>query len=882
MSLIHHFRIGVFHRYPSESQPTCALRFGIPLPVGTDLKQLPFLKLSSNGLALNSQLQPLTYWSDGSVQWASVDLIADHSCSGSLQLQTNKEPCKLSSNDYPIPCVQVTKNGAQLEYQPSNSKSSTPKLNLSLTISGTWGTTQVPFDPVVSNPPEPHSLRVPIQTTAEVNLGSTQAPFPIEFELHGSFWCTGQIDLALTIRNPNPAQHPGGNWDLGNPGSLLIQDLSVQLVLSSDTTVEKLLVRETLSGTVKQANQSIELFQASSGGENWNSSNHIDRNRNVPMPFRGYRLRVDDNESTANRATPYVALESGGATLAVARTRFWQNFPMAIRASGNRIDVGLLPKESGYPHELQGGEQKTFQFAAYYGTAAADSMPLDGYLSEPYVVIDREYLRATGVLATGVLGQQSLETSDDEPARLYEKLVAQAIDGSDSFFAKREKIDEYGWRHYGDVYGDHEAVYHRGPTPLISHYNNQYDCVLGFFYQFMRTGDWRWYEQMIAMADHAWDIDTYHTQGDKLLYNGGLFWHTYHYADADTANHRSYPRSLLQDDHFESGKDLGSLGKTGEKLKKVYGKGGGPAASHNYSTGWMYAYYLTGEARYKKAAIEAADYVIRIEDGSKTPFRWLANHPTGYSTCSSHGYYGPGRASANSTLALLTGFELTGDRKYLEMAVALMRRTVHPQENLERLDLLNAELRWFYTMYLQALCRLIDVLEQTPGQEASLQYGVASLLHYARWMVVHERPILDTPERLQYPTETWAAQDIRKWHTLAYAARWCSSQQEGQAMMDKAEWFYDYVMRTLDGFETKSLCRPVVLLMNYGWQRDGMLKAFHEMGLRSIELPTQWPPNVEFVPQKQIAMQRAKRLVVSVGALSVLAIGWLSWWLISG
>ena len=100
-------------------------------------------------------------------------------------------------------------------------------------------------------------------------------------------------------------------------------------------------------------------------------------------------------------------------------------------------------------------------------------------------------------------------------------------------------------------------------------------------------------------------------------------------------------------------------------------------------------------------------------------------------------------------------------------------------------------------------------------------------------------------------------------------------------MMHKAEWFYDYVMRTLDGFETKSLCRPVVLLMNYGWQRDGMLKAFHEMGLRSIELPTQWPPNVEFVPQKQLAVQRAKRIIMAAAVLSVLAMGGLCWWLIS-
>jgi hypothetical protein len=542
----------------------------------------------------------------------------------------------------------------------------------------------------------------------------------------------------------------------------------------------------------------------------------------------------------------------------------------------------MFPIESGYPHELQGGEQKTFSFAAYHGTQTAETRPLDGYLSEPFPVISQEYLESTSVLPGIAKRLSSQGLAGLDASRTYQKLVDQAIEGADSFFAKREKIDEYGWRNYGDVYGDHEAVYHSGPTPLISHYNNQYDCVLGFCYQFLRSGDPRWYEQMIAMADHAWDIDTYHTTQDKLLYNGGLFWHTYHYADADTGTHRSYPRSLLKEDHFQSGKDLGDLGNTGKSLKKVYGKGGGPAASQNYSTGWMVAYYLTADARYKEAAIQAADYVVRIEDGSKTPFRWLSSGPTGYATCSSDGYYGPGRASANSTLALLTGFELTADRKYLDMAVALMHRTVHPEQNLDRLDLLNAELRWFYTMYLQALCRLIDLLETQPGQETELQYAVASLLHYALRMVANERPILDTPEKLQYPTETWAAQDIRKWHVLAYAARWCGSQQEGQAMLDKAEWFYEYVMRTLDGFETKSLCRPVVLLMNYGWQRRGMNDAFREHGLRHIERPSHWPSMKNFIPQRQIAIQRAKRIVMSAAVVLVFAIGMVSLWLLSG
>lgn len=50
---------------------------------------------------------------------------------------------------------------------------------------------------------------------------------------------------------------------------------------------------------------------------------------------------------------------------------------------------------------------------------------------------------------------------------------------------------------------------------------------------------------------------------------------------------------------------------------------------------------------------------------------------------------------------------------------------------------------------------------------------------------------------------------------------------------------------------------------------------------RQVELSQQWPAMKELVPQKQIAVRRAKRIAVSVAILSVLPIGWILTWLIS-
>jgi hypothetical protein len=229
-------------------------------------------------------------------------------------------------------------------------------------------------------------------------------------------------------------------------------------------------------------------------------------------------------------------------------------------------------------------------------------------------------------------------------------------------------------------------------------------------------------------------------------------------------------------------------------------------------------------------------------------------------------------------LALLTGHELTGDEKYLERAAKLMRRTVHPEQNLDALDLLNSELRWFYTMYLQALARFVDYKDVLGQRDSDFDYGVGSLLHYANWMAENERPTLSCPQELQYPTETWAAQDMRKWHVLVGASKFCDSDEDAERLMAKAEFFHQNSLETLDEFASKSLCRPIVLLLNFGWQREALLQSPRMANSRKR---VDWPPYKTFIPQRQIAISRAKRiliaLVFSVSLVLVAAIGWILW-----
>src|SRR5262249_31288640 len=150
-------------------------------------------------------------------------------------------------------------------------------------------------------------------------------------------------------------------------------------------------------------------------------------------------------------------------------------------------------------------------------------------------------------------------------------------------------------------------------------------------------------------------------------------------------------------------------------------------------------------------------------DGTRTVFGFLDRGNTGLASSSrAPNYHGPGRGSGNSLNALVDGHRLSGDRKFLEKAEQVIRRCTHPGQNIEALHLLDPENRWFYTVYLQSLGKYLDWKIELGENDAMYAYGRDVLLHFVRWMARHERPYLARPDLLEYPTETWPAQDLRK------------------------------------------------------------------------------------------------------------------------
>ncbi len=883
---------------------------GLPWPRGKLLDPQKLILRDRSGKVVRLQARATDRWPDGSVRWVLLDWIAEAGA-GPYRVEVG-EPVAVAGPEVRVGRHERTftprgKSPITQAYPKVDTGAAQFEVGYGFPFIPAGAEGKIPtFLPIESFCTSVYSSSVysgmeagPGEMTVEVeeagpvrtcfrlkgyfstNYEPTTTLLNYEARLH-FFAGSAAVRVELTVRNSRRAAHPGGLWDLGDSGSVDIRGMWFQFGVPHADNPATVHCSPELGAPAEECEMPFELYQDSSGGENWRGSNHLDRSHEIPLQFRGYRLRSGEQERTGLRATPIVTLSQGSA-VGVAVPHFWQNFPKAISVQPNALLLDLFPLQSKDNHELQGGEQKTHTFAVAFGPDATPEA-LEWFRTPARAFASPRWYCDSGAIPY-------LTPKADDPNTDYLKLVDAAIEGPDTFDAKRERIDEYGWRHFGDIYGDHEAVYHTAgpreasltgpasqqPQPMVSHYNNQYDAIAGFAYQFLRSGNLTWLRHMEELAQHVIDIDIYHTTHDKSAYNGGLFWHTYHYADADTGTHRSYPKSLQQ---MRGMPGLDPNSPQAQRSKHLYARGGGPADEHNYTTGLMLHHFLTGSAQSREAAIGLARWVIDMDDGNKTVFRFLSRADTGHASQSRDGgYHGPGRGSGNSLNALIDGHRLSGDPAFLAKAEQLVRRCIHPADDIAKRNLLDVENRWFYTIFLQALGRYLDHKVARGELDATYAYARASLLHYARWMAENEVPTLSRPEILEYPNETWAAQDMRKSEVFKFALKHATG-TEREKFLERAEFFFRDSVSRLSAFETRTLARPVVLMLSFGYMHAHFQQHPDETAPPpAVEVKEFGSPAV-FVPQKVIAKKRAKLLAVGIAASGVLGVASLVVWLL--
>jgi len=813
--------------------------FGLPLPKGriADTSNLGLQDEAGGPLA--AAFTPLVRWNDSSLMWllcdAQVSLLSRETrvLFLSEQGKAQEDGPELSRRDeashFHLLCgrseldigkdafpssFRVTYNGQSLL------KDSEFVFALTDDQGGEWLSEIGPWRIQSEN-----RMRLALTSQGTFRKGTEEHPLSISSRLEV---CAGQdvVRLDLTLHNPCAARHPGNVWDLGDPGSCWFEDVSLRLGLG-DGLRGRICLEPEPGREILQAQSHTSVYQDSSGGVNWGSSNHVNHRGEIPLRFPGYEVRMDDQVVLRDmRAQPVLAAEGEVGAIGLSPSRFWQNFPKGLRADGNSLGFELFPREHDDLFELQGGEQKTHTVYLAFADRAEDVFARLARTEQPIEVVpDGEWMRRSRAVPGFV--PAGLNPSRDEPGEetgqswsgqeeadrvyaMYQDLIDSGLHGRNSFFQRREKIDEYGWRHFGDLYADHEGVFHTEGEAFVSHYNNQYDVIKGALCQFWRTGGSGWFRLAAELADHVADIDIYHTDRDRYQYNHGLFWHTDHHLHAATATHRAISR-----DHA--------------RYKDAIG--GGPAPDHNYATGLCLMYWMTGEERYKRAALELAEHISQLVLGPDTfaeagyqllkrGLLRLKPGPQPGDPAFEHVYgllEGPGRASGNGLNTLLDAYLLTGERGYLEQAEQIIWCCVSPQDDLEAMDLLNAELRWMYTVFLKALTRYIQIRETEEQPDLVLAFAKASFIHYALWMLDRERPYLDRPEILEFPNETWAAQEIRKSDVLALAGEMLAGEVRDR-FLDRSYFFFSTGMSHLRQFENRTLTRPLVLLLTNGME----------------------------------------------------------------
>ncbi len=785
-------------------------KIGVPCRKGdwrvTDRIQLR----TASGLIDNSVCTPQLLWDDGSVRW----LLAEGTYSLDAGQRVPISLCQVKATPFCIPSP-ISESGSALVVHCRNNKTVTLNKDSAgrLDINSRRYRIQVRSSGRVFTPTlKSQHYAVKTNEASVFSVDITQHGFveleddvTLELFLNVTVLLeNGDCHFQATLRNPSAAAHPDGQWDLGDPNSVFIDECYLETMAPA-----KAIRISSDQDTIEPEGKNFNLHQASSGLSHWNSPVHVDGSGEVNLPFQGYEFSLNGSvQARGKQATPTVEVAGSSDFQYITFEHFWENFPSAIRGNQSSTYLSLLGALDSPETEIQPGEQKT----RYWHITSASYSAL-------HVTHSPDYVAATQCLPFS-------QAHDSEGP--IQKLIQKGIEGDNTFFDKREAIDEFGWRHFGELYADHEKALTPEVQYFVSHYNNQYDPVSGLINQWLTTADERWLTLADQLTRHVADIDVYHTSDDKPEYSGGLFWHTDHYVQAFTATHRTYSKRQptdVYDDHAG---------------------GGGPGGQHCYTNGLLLHYLLTGNPASKDALLSVCEWIETYYDGDRTGIGFLLalkNSGTAGVKDVRTGQYPLDRGTGNYLQAMMDRYTLLGQVEDLNKCAHIIFNTVSPEDNLANRDLENIEETWFYTVFLQAVCRFIQIKESESQNDAAYAYAVRSLVHYANWMAKHEYAYLDKPDILEFPNQTWTGQDLRKLCVLHFARHYME-QEQAKTALRKADELLAKIESRLSGSEESQTTRVLCLMMQnanydaYGKAPQPMTLKEHYPSLASLTTPT--------------------------------------------
>lgn len=804
------------------------VEFGLPVRKGLIQRSTDYICFAvDNTTMAKSEANVVSTWPCGSAKWLHVRLLCDRN--GVLAISSLDDP----HNQESIPLFWFKDEWRGIEFGDNNAFSLSEKM-----AEGNYSGSSIAesFESISLKPesikfyPSIRFNESTVETdlkviSAKIKNSNLLSQMEVKYELwynqsllsvvlHAKYCSHNRESLIkLKIHNTNAALHQDTTWDLGDQNSIYITDFSLNFE-TNESSIGLLLNEQldNLEGEQTFVESSFKLEQLGSGGDNWRSPIHWDENKKSTAKKQGFSLF---NQQTVLkeglRCSPLTCLYTNEKQSTFELLDFWQNFPNTILCSQGKVKFQLFHDLT----ELQGGESKSWNFKI-------NCQDTSGSIRNSLLEISRTFAKIdilpSYINETHTFPHLWLERETD----CLSPLIEEGIDGINNFFEKREKVDVYGWRNYGDLYADHEVPQNFEGKYFVSHYNNQYDPLYGMTLQYLMSSNNAWLKLIEPLSLHIQDIDIYDTELDKGEYNGGLMWHTDHYLPAETCTHRSNSK------HHSYAYD-GFLG------------GGGPGGQHCYTTGLLWQYLFFADPNAKEKVLQLTNWVRRFYNGSDSlverTFRFLTidlkNEQLTMIGRTFGGYRYPlDRGTGNYLVALIDSYEATHTIELIKEIGFVIRNTVHPFDDLKARDLKNVEDFWFYTVFFQALGRFLFLKEMIEQIDEDYHYARQTLMHYANWMLVNEDYYLNNPEILEFPNDTWCAQDIRK-ANIFYISYYFSS-DSNKEFIKRADQFYEYIVSHLQTSAERQHTRILAILM----QNDGVFQMFNRYENNNRVLPT--------------------------------------------
>ena len=424
---------------------------------------------------------------------------------------------------------------------------------------------------------ESGSVRTVVRQKGTISNGG------LEFTIRYFFW-SGRADVKVEWRLENNQSY--GLPDMGGVAhNAHFDQLHLSLRLNGNATSA-----QTSSSNYALGASAFELRQ------NWTPPN------NPLQMLQGFSFTetlAGTLVGSGGRHLGAVAAQNGTGAIAAVVDRFWQNFPKSFTVSGNKLSLGLYPTYGNGPeftgqyglpnspivdgsslnfYRFEGGRWKTDTFwLSYRAGAGFSQLELAEMAERTNKPLMARWVDTLIPFAGFVFGQLVVPRIGwtDPGLQRYERIMDILVDdsaadfqdtlGQIAFPAFRNRggtyggSQMYGWENFGDIaWGDGYSSLH-------------YDMNWGVLINYVRTGDYDFFDIGRDLAAHRRDYDQYHSKSPTDVSRGGQF----------------YEKGYFHGNYTE------------------------PTPSHTWVHGLLLYYALTGDEGSREAAIEVGDFVIR-------------------------------------------------------------------------------------------------------------------------------------------------------------------------------------------------------------------------------------------------------------------------------